>query len=351
MPTDRPRTDTEFVASEGSHPSKGGRLEGPAVRCTDEPFAFYRLRFQSRFTQSGYYAVFFQTAAGENLVDDIYGGIEPSPEWTDRVFCFRGREGAVAFRLQFISHGAVAVRKIAVEVVDREAVCAWADRLYATLPPLEIELDADRWQWLPRTAKRLREGGAWRVVMLGDSIVNDTANSNWDALAMRQHPLCRLQVIASVRGSTGCWRYREPEDFRTCVTDRRPDLLLIGGISHREDLDAIRDVVRRARAEVGCEVLLLSGPMGPDWRPASAAPAGAPLPAQACTGDPFNARLRTLAQAEAVAFFDMHTAWHGYLGASQRPWQFFHRDALHANDRGKQILARLMARFFTEPHA
>lgn len=346
-PSAQSREETEVVASEGVYASKGGRLEGPAIPCAEDEFAFYRLRFQSRFTERGYYAVFFQDATGENQVDDIYGGVEPSTQWAEQEYCFRGREGGRTFRLQFISHGIVDVRDVEVERVTASEVRRWADRFYEDLPPLQYAPARERWEHLLRTMDRLRRGGVLRVVMLGDSIINDTNNSNWDALIGRQYPHCRIQVITSVRGSTGCWYYQEPEALKTYVIDRRPDLLIIGGISHRQDLDAIRKVILGAKQATDCEVLLMSGPMGADWRPYDPANPDRALAPATYDGDPFNERLAVLADETDVAFLDMNTVWHQYLAASGKPWRWFHRDAVHANDRGKQILARILERFFT----
>lgn len=71
--------------------SKGGRLEGPAIPCVEDEFVFYRGRFESRFTERGYYAVLFQDATGKNQIDDVYGAVEPSTRWAEAVYCFRGR--------------------------------------------------------------------------------------------------------------------------------------------------------------------------------------------------------------------------------------------------------------------
>lgn len=347
IPSDLKPEQMEFVPSEGAYASKGGRLESPALACVSQPYAFYRLRFQTRWAKSGYYAVFFQDQAGLDQVDDIYGGVEASSEWTRHEYCFRSREHAAAFRMQWVSHGPLAVREVTVEPVDRTAVCAWADGFYATLPPTcdrAVEPCGDA---LPRTMRRLHDGGAWRVVMLGDSIINDTNNSNWDALLARRYPQSQLQIITSVRGATGCWHYREKKHLQTYVLDRRPDLLIIGGISHRKDLPAIRDVITQTRAARDCEILLMSGPMGPDWRDRDEADLSARLPASTYAGDPFNDQLAELAKETNVAFLDMNTSWGRYLGKSQASWRWFHRDAVHANDRGKQILGRLLEQYFT----
>jgi hypothetical protein len=47
----------------------------------------------------------------------------------------------------------------------------------AAVPDVKVALPGDRLQRLPKTMARLREGGTLRIVMLGDSIINDTPRS------------------------------------------------------------------------------------------------------------------------------------------------------------------------------
>lgn len=346
FPADKDRNDMEFVPSEGFYRSKGGRLCSPPIPCVAEPFAFYRLRFHSRYSERGYYAVFFRDTQNKDLADDIYGSVDPSDQWIDNDYCFRGRESGRSFVLQFIGHGNIEVKNIRVENVPASDVCQWSDQLGASLPPFHFIAPADSRKHLPRTMQSLRTGPSLRIVMLGDSIINDTNNSNWDALVRRRYPHCALQIIASVRGSTGCWFYQDDDAFQSCVAAHKPQLLIIGGISHRNDLDAIDRVIQKAQTQLRCEILLLSGPMGKDWRPQNPAHPNAPLPVCAYGGDPFNNAMAKLAEQRGIAFLDMNTPWHQYLAASGKPWEYFHRDTVHANDRAKRILGQMLERYF-----
>ena len=56
------------------------------------------------------------------------------------------------------------------------------NKIYSQMPPVQYVPPTDRWSNLPLTAKRLKQGGTLRVVMLGDSIVNDTSRSCWHLL-------------------------------------------------------------------------------------------------------------------------------------------------------------------------
>ena len=77
-------------------------------------------------------------------------------------------------------------------------------RIYSEMPPVRYTPPSDRWQYLPETKQLLTGGERLRVVMLGDSIVNDTSRSCWNLLLDQRYPKCRIIKITSVRGSTGC---------------------------------------------------------------------------------------------------------------------------------------------------
>ncbi len=57
------------------------------------------------------------------------------------------------------------------------------------IPKVNYVPPPDRWQYLPRTAAALaKPGGELRIVMLGDSIVNDTARSRWGVELQDRYP-------------------------------------------------------------------------------------------------------------------------------------------------------------------
>jgi hypothetical protein len=230
--------------------------------------------------------------------------------------------------------------------ISAEEAAEWCDSLYSTLPPLSFVPPANRLKLLPKTFDKMKRGGSLRIVMLGDSIINDTFNSNFQSLVLRLHPKTDMRFICSVRGSTGCWFYQEPEQFKKYVADLKPDLLVIGGISQKDDIDAIRKVIEMTRKHIGCEILLVSGPLGEDWRTHDELQPDAALPVQAWTPNPFVEKQKHLAEEMQVAFLDSATAWHEYLGASGKTWQWFHRDKVHGNDRGKQVAGRLLEAYF-----
>ena len=204
---------------------------------------------------------------------------------------------------------------------------------------------ADRWKLLPRTLKRLQQGPTLRVVMLGDSIINDTARSSWPLLLKRHYPKCRIRLTTSVRGSTGCWHYKAPGRVGAYVLDFAPDLVMIGGISQRGDIDSIRQVIRQIRAAARPDIMLMTGPFGrvdpnddKQWAAITKPPK-----------DAYGARLKALAAEQKTAFLDIQAAWARYVRSSGKETVWFKRDVVHANDRGEQILGRILAGHLAPP--
>jgi hypothetical protein len=57
-------------------------------------------------------------------------------------------------------------------------------------------------------------------------------------------------------------------------------------------------------------------------------------------------RLRRLAEEEKCGFVDMTGPWWQYVRDSGKDYGWFQRDRVHANDRGFQILGRILEKFF-----
>ena len=201
-------------------------------------------------------------------------------------------------------------------IAGPERTAAAIEATWATMPPLAYTPPAGRFAQLPRTAAILKNGGELRVVMLGDSIVNDASRSSWEHVLMRNVPGLTVKKTTVVRGSTGAWWYREAGRVQKYVLPHRPDLVIIGGISHRDDIDAVRDVVAQIRAGAAdglpADILLTSpafGTIDPNdhaqwmalWR---------------VNGDPethsFAKRLARLADEIKTGFLDLSAAW-GHL--------------------------------------
>jgi len=327
--------------------ARAGWWQSPPVPV--EPFAYYRLRFRAKATEMAYVAVVFSDDEGNELVADAYDSVDASPDWRDAEVCFRGHALAVEARVRFQPITApVSVDDVTVEAVGADEVRAWYDRADPVVPVTAPAMPDDRWTLLPRTMRHLAAGERLRVVILGDSIANDTANSLFETRLARLHPKARLAVVTSVRGGTGCEYYQADGRVAEYVLGFRPDLVIIAGISHGYDAEAIRSVVRQIRGGSQAEVLVLSGAVCPKERMLESFLERSRLPEAAAREwvRTWPERLRQMLAQERVEFLDMRSVWDASVEASGRPPEWFMRDPVHANARGKQVLGRILEGYF-----
>jgi lysophospholipase L1-like esterase len=219
------------------------------------------------------------------------------------------------------------------------------DAVYAAMDPLVYAPPEDRFANIPKTMAKLRGGGGLRMVLLGDSIMGNTSGSSFELLLMRDYPACKIVKIPSLRSSTGCKYYREENRVEEYVLRHNPDLLMIGGISNGGDAEAVRSVIRQVREKKpDTEVLLLTPVFGSlrdehirtftrEIDPAT---------------DSFRLRMQRVAAEEKCAFFDMTGPWWEYIQKSGKTPGWFYGDSVHANDRGCQIIGRLLREWFRE---
>ena len=314
-----------------------------------EPLKFYRVDFQSKTPSPGYWVAQFFDADGREIPADDYSNVFASDDWARNVDYVLGRTGMQSARLGFrAGQRPMLIDDVSVRAALRSEVRRWADALYATLPPVAYRPDADRWQYLQATRQKLRRRQPLRLVLLGDSIANDLGNSHFHLLIERMYPGSQITLIPSVRGGAGCWYYKERGRIKRYVLDYQPDLLMIAGVSHHFDVESVRSVVRQVRDGSNCDILVMTGalsnPQGgsysPSWQRFN-------------TRDEALRKLKEFADALAAAgrqdgfaTLDLRGLWEGYLETSPRPADWFHRDPVHGNSRGKQIIGRIVARFF-----
>lgn len=329
-----------------------GVWQSPAIAV--RPDQFVRIRFLARGSAVGHVAVQFFTPSGEeSRGGDDYNVTDISSEWNVFEFFCQARQDADTLRVAFsVGNGTLRIDELTVEPIDSAEVLAWNDRLYASLPPLVFQPSTGRWEHLQRTQERLRNGKELTVLLLGDSIANDMGNGQPHLLVERLYPGSRVRLVRSVRGATGCWYYQH--HVTDWIAPYQPDLVIVAGISHRGDWKAIRHLVDETRQAVGStvEFLVLTGAMADPGRvyPSRKDPPEEVTPEMRRAGLAWEAAfLEKVAQMEGelnIATFDIRTAWEQYLEQSGKPREWFLRDEIHANHRGKQILARLLANFF-----
>ena len=323
-----------------------GWCAAPAVPV--EPLAYYRLRFRSQASEEGVWAVAFTDLPGNPLAAACYDSLYAPTRWDETTVCLRAHAEAARMHLRFQAAGApVAVDDVRLAPVDSGEVTAWADAVYAMLPALDYEPPADRHRYLPRTMTALAAGDTARVVVLGDSIANDLSDSLFEVLVARAWPGARLEVVTSVRSGTGCEWYREGDRLREYALRFAPDLVLVAGISHGCDAEAVRDCVRQIRAAGDADVWVTSGVVASlGWMQRDMeSRTGLPPAVVAEVFRDWPEPLETMCAEEGVEYLDLRGAWEAYLTGSPRPRAWYQRDEVHANTRGKQILARLLAAY------
>ena len=262
------------------------------------------------------------------------------------------------------------VSNVKIETATWEDAAEYADRIYgeiAAKAPLDFAPEGDWTALLPRTMDALKTGKPWRVVMLGDSIIQDTFHSQFHALVKREFPQSNVEWILSMRGGTGCWHYILAENFYPYVVDHKPDLLIIGGISNNRKHDekggkdvgptgagAMVRVAKVARERLGCEVLLVNAPLSVDTRPYDEANPAAPVPKMPFGPSQFRMRemeteygvLKKLCAAEKMQWWDEFVPCYTWLYGSGLPNQYYSRDFVHSGEYGKQIIGRVMLAYF-----
>ncbi len=322
---------------------KGGNWESPLVSVT--PFEYYKVSFCTKATDPAWWAAVYYDSDGNPLVADHYWGIDGSEDWAKTEFCTKARINATGLMSRFQAPEApYAVDCVKVEHIARQEVAAWGDAEYAKLPPVSYTPRADRWSKIPKSIETIQKGGTLRVVMLGDSICNDTANGPFDTWIERMYPGLKLEIVNSVEGGKGCWFYKEENRVESHILKYNPDLLIIAGISHGNDHESVREVVRQVREKIDPEIMLMSPVMSdgndplsnPDW-----------VYEADGSEDTFRDGIFNVAQEENLEFFDITGPWGQYIADCGKPVAWFRRDVLHASMRGAIVLSKIVEKYFS----
>lgn len=308
---------------------------------------FYRLTFTARAEVRGYWAAHFYDATGR-LLPDVYGNIEPAADPQRITTCIRAHALARTAELRFMTDadGWIAIDEVTLTSVSRAAVRRWADELYATLPAVRGDQSADRWRHIPDAMAKLRRGERLRVVIAGDSISNDIANSAFDLLIERQYPGARIELISVAASNAGAWWYVREQRIERLILPHEPELVIFSGISSSiYSAKHVDELVRRLR-DGGVPEIVLSVDM-------SAVGRDEPNDNLRRYAKQINAdtqgpagRLYQVADAHGVGLLNTAGPVGDALARSDRPASYFMRDVVHYNDRGRQLLGRAFAAWF-----
>lgn len=319
------------------------------------PLTYYRVSLRSMLSPDELGGVIFFDADGKEIAADNYLSLDSGTQWAENEFYFRAHPAAASALVRFLIPAAAKLKATAVriEVAREQDVARWQQKIIAEMPTLRYVPDHARLDELPHARQRLRSGQPLRVVMLGDSIVNDTSNSLYEVLLRRHYPLARMEINTSIRGGTGSVYYKEENRVIEYVTRHRPDLLLIGGISHNYDADAIGEVIRQTRAsfipEQMPEILVMTGPIAIEeiMRRNFIASSGLSRVVAERRMDEFTPKLRAIAAREGAAFLDVRAIYQSYVANSGRPAAYFMRDTTHASTRGKLAVGQILEKYLS----
>lgn len=309
-----------------------------------EEFKFYELNFESFSPVKNYWAIIFFDQDGNQLIADNYSSFEKSDRFVKNKFYFRAKYkakyGRVIFQTIEKGKGPFKIRDIIIKTATEKNIMDYIKKMSKEIPPVKkfyIEKE-----YLKKTMEKLKKGEKIRIVLLGDSIMNDIGNSFFDILLKGLYPEAKIEIITSVRGGTGCWYYEKENRVKEYVLDYKPDLLIIGGISNKDDTESIRSVIRQVKEKQNPEIIIMSKAVGKEGDPRIN-----PQWTYEIVEGTYRDRMKKLAEQEKLEFFDIEKYWGEYIKDSNLPYEFFLRDPIHANEYGKLVLAYLLFYYFS----
>ena len=349
---ERPKTLPVAAYPDGTaFASKGDRIESPKFRLdkTGDENAWYRLTFRAKGEADGYWWVDMEDADGKAM-PDVNSRLSASSDWQDYSVLVPTRPEAVAASIAFVAKKTVAVRNVRMKRISAAEAVEMVNRDYAAGPKLKPEATAADWTKLPNTRVAIKVAKDFRIVFLGDSIMNDTWCGGFNALIATEYPDTVFRSYLSVRGSTGCWYYHERAHFEECVAKFKPNLVVIGGCSNyragemslKEAEDWVVETVERCKA-LGAEAVICTPAKSREFR---ADPTAKPFVANAEDQWFRSDYLRRAADRTGVQLWDMTTGPCGAVAESGRPLGWFNRDEVHSDNRGKVLNAMMMFRYF-----
>ena len=345
-----------YIPFEGYYESKGGRIESPKFKLdkTDDENAWYQLNFSAKSDVDGYWWVDSFDKDG-NMLPDVNSRLYASKDWQGYDVVVPVRPEAVSAQVAFVSKKGAFVKDVTMRRLSVEDTVAWCYKFYVTLPRLNYAPPKDSWAKLPNAKTAIRVAKDFRIVFLGDSIMNDSWCGNFGALVQKDFPDTALKMYLSVRGSTGCWYYHEKEHFDEYVAKYRPNLVVIGGISNwlsskqgtaKDAEDWMVETIERCKA-IGAEVVVCTPPPSYEFRKT---PEAKPFDFALCEDGGMQVLRwdyhRRAAERTGVQLWDLTTGPCEAIARSGKPLNWFKRDGAHNDDRGKQLITMMMGEYF-----
>ncbi|MFT4312346.1 MAG: S8 family serine peptidase [Candidatus Woesearchaeota archaeon] len=246
------------------------------------------------------------------------------------------------------------------EQSSKAELLTWTDSLYAQVPSLNYEPESFRHQYTPRTLEKLEEGDNVTIVLVGDSIMLDIGNSPLAEFIEQNYTGSNVKIISAVGSGTSIGQWNDSQnwnwpdkdlDFEKAILDYQPDMVIFGGVSNNNEQyatvpDAFEDIIDKVRYNISTlygydvDVVIMTG-------------------TNEANGNNFQefavpnifTILQSVAEEKQTGFINLNEISQNYFlysafeGTSQ---EFFYRDGLHFNHYGKDILARIIAAWFSK---
>lgn len=306
-----------------------------------EPLSFAEVRIESKAGASGYWGLLSYDADGEEIPASPYSQIPGSEAWVWNESAVLIPQDAVYSRvLLWPRKSAVRADNISVTPISRRQALRIADRTYSEVPPVDPEYSDATRAGIKHTLKTLENGGEVRILLLGDSVSNDMANSNFQLLLERRFEGARVTLLNKVGSGAGASAFLENERIGKMIETHRPDLVMFGGISNTpEDIPTIRRLAERVMQHDGTEFLVFTGTllMPKYWENFEQSEKKKAR---------YRESIKKMGAEDGFAVCDLGGAWERYAQSCGKPVAYFRRDHHHANERGKQVFGRLLAAFF-----
>lgn len=300
---------------------------------------YYKINLTVQSSIKGMFGVIFYNENLKKLNHDFFSSFSNSDHFSTITSFFSPKNGAKKGRLVFLSTDSLKIKEISIEKTCWKDVLCWLEHLQNNV--IKVRPFICKKRFIQRTIDSFKNGKRVKVVLLGDSIINDTSNSFFEVLLRKIYPAIQIEIIPSVRDSTGCPYYEKENRVKQYVIDYEPDLLMIGGISNNEDVDSIRNVIRQVRKSIDPEIFVMNEIFGKEdasWNELSQTPDAGK--------NSYRYKLEKLSEEEKIEFFDINRYWLEFLRYKEKHYEFFLRDELHPNDYGRLVIAYLLFYFF-----
>ena len=315
-------------------------------------------------------------------------GIVPSTSFVTQTYYSRAPVNAVTGYARFQAASSdVQVQNVSItHVTDLTDVANWANGVFSTMqtsmnmPAINYPMPADRFSLLPAVLNKLETGQPLKIVMIGDSLIQDNADAPFDALLDQYyHNGTRVTVIPAVGSGTSLYDWNNPNnarglDLADAVINQNPDLVILGGVSNAGVTNAtFTSLIATIRSQVQAsfnghtpEFLLMSGPT---YDPTEGAELGSSRGAINASGLPnatwqefipatdttsYRGQLQNVvAPAENIDYLDMCGVWGKYLQDAQAKGgnlaSLYRDGSLHTDTYGQEVLGQALAQYLEAP--